>query len=272
MNVLLIGDSGLIGKRLKAYLIDQGHNVVGISRSNSDIDFNCSQPLNDEVKIKLEKYKFDSVIFSAFRIPKNREDDNESLFSENLKIIACVEEIVDLVKPKSIVNLSSMAVYPNESGVYSEASEVKPEKNWNVNYGRSKLKSEQILSHLGIENGIAVAHLRVTQLIDEEGNDLLQKSFDEEYEVNKEITVFANGERESNFIELNYLCKVVELAIIKRLNGVFNAGDQQINYLEFAKKYIQRKGGDVSQIKLVPQGYKTKVIVDCSKLKEALAH
>jgi nucleoside-diphosphate-sugar epimerase len=272
MNVLLIGDSGLIGKRLKDYLIGKGHEVTGVSRSASDIDIDCVLPLTFEAKNKLEKSKFDSVVFSAFRIPKSKEDDNDILLSDNLKIIDCVKEIIDLVKPESVVNFSSMAVYPNVSGSYSETSEVNPEVNWNSNYGRSKLNSEEILTKIAQDKKVNVAHLRVTQLIDEEGSDLLQKSFDEEYDVNNEITVFANGERESNFIGLNYLCEVVELVMNKRLNGVFNAGDKQINYLDFAKKYIHRKGGDVSQIKLVPQGYKTKVIVDCSKLKNAIEH
>lgn len=272
MNVLIIGDSGLIGKRLKGYLIGKGHEVTGISRSGSDIDIDCVLPLTSEAKKRLEKSKFDSIVFSAFRIPKNKEDDNEILLSENLKIIDCVKEIVDLVKPESIINLSSMAVYPNESGTYPETSEVNPEANWNSNYGRSKLCSEELLSKISQDKQISVAHLRVTQLIDEEGSDLLQKSFDEEYDVNEEIRVFANGERESNFIELNYLCEIIEFAMLNKLNGVYNAGDQQINYLDFAKKYIIRKGGNPSQIKLVPQGYKTKVIIDCSKLKNALGH
>lgn len=272
MNVLLIGASGLIGERLSRYLIDQGHNVVGISRSGSDIDIDCTLPLTSEAKTKLERTKFDSVVFSAFIIPKNKEDDNDSLLSDNLKIILCAKEIIELVNPVSVINMSSMAVYPNSSGTYSESSEVNPKANWNSNYGQSKLNSEEIFTKVSLDKNINVAHLRVTQLIDEEGNDLLQKSFDEEYDANNEITVFANGERESNFIELNHLCKVVELSMTKRLNGVYNTGDKQINYLDFAKKYIQRKGGDMSQIKLIPKGYKTKVIVDCSKLKEALAH
>lgn len=272
MNVLLIGDSGLIGKRLKGYLIGKGHNVTGVSRSGSDIDIDCVLPLANEAKNELVNSKFDCVVFSAFRIPKSKEDDNDVLFAENLKIIGCVKEIIDLVNPESVINLSSMAVYPNVSGSYSESSEVNPEANWNSNYGRSKLCSEELLSKISQDKQISVAHLRVTQLIDEEGSDLLQKSFDEEYDVNEEIRVFANGERESNFIELNYLCEVIEVVMLKKLNGVYNTGDQQINYLDFAKKYILRKGGNPSQIKLVPQGYKTKVIVDCSKLKNALAH
>jgi len=272
MNVLLIGDSGLVGKRLKGYLVGQGHYVTGVSRSSSDIAIDCVLPLTKDAKNILGSCKFDSVVFSAFRIPKNKENDNDVLLSENLKIIACVKEIIDLVNPESVINLSSMAVYPNMSGTYSESSEVNPEVNWNSNYGRSKLSSEEVLTTLSQEKRISVAHLRVTQLIDEEGSDLLQKNFDEEYDVNKQITVFANGERESNFITLNYLCEVIELVMIKKLNGIYNAGDQQINYLDFAKKYILRKGGDPSQIKLVDKGYKTKVIIDCSKLKADLGY
>jgi len=270
MNILLLGCNGLIGNRLSKFLKNNHHNVYDVARTNAKINIDFLSPLTSENRIQLINLKIDAIIFTIYKVPIDKKEDTYHLLQDNLTITSSLVNIINLTKPATVVNLSSIAVYPNMSGNYSENFAPNPAVNWNCFYGLSKLCTEQILSNLSLQTKINIVHLRIAQLIDEEGNDALQKSFAQELKKKNTITVFANGERESNFIQLNDLCKIVEKVMMKNLSGIYNTGKIQMNYLDFAKQYIKKHGNKQSKINIISEGYKTKVIIDCSKLKEAL--
>lgn len=265
MNILITGGSGELATNLMSHFSND--TVYSLSRKdNADytIDLSSSHPKFDIIKDKI-----DVVLHCAYVIPYSVDDDVEELFEQNKLITENTISLVNYLKPNVVVHISSIAVYPNISGVFNEKSKVDPDVNWNKNYAYSKLYTEKRLSE-GINTTMNVSHLRVSQILTDNYSDALQKSFFEELKEKNTITVFANGERESNFIYVSRLAVIIDKVIKKGLNGVFNCGDFQQNYLEFAEKFISENGDSKSKIILVEKGSKTIFRLDCSKLEQAL--
>jgi len=270
MNIVIVG-LGLIGKNLQNTFLDKGHSVISVSRRNADINLDLLKPIKvDRLNNKFSK-SIDVVIFTAFKIPKNFDDDNTLLLQENIEIINNFIQLCDVIKPRHIINLSSIAVYKNETGTITENNHLLPSFNGNCYYGLSKINSEQMISNFGNKNKVKVAHLRISQLLDENNLDSLQKSFMDELTSNNSVTLFANGTRESNFIYNSFLAEsIIDKLISNGVDGTYNVGQFQNVYLDFAEKFISKYGDNNTKINLIDKGNSSRIHYDCSKLVNAL--
>ena len=79
------------------------------------------------------------------------------------------------------------------------------------------------------------------------------------------ITLFGNGERISNFIRKDLLIKKVLFFIKNENYGIFNIGDKNLTYKEFAENIISECGNENSKILLTTQGLKSKVYINTGK-------
>ena len=118
---------------------------------------------------------------------------------------------------------------------------------------------------------IRIVHLRISQ-VHGKGmrDDRIIPFMLEELKSENKITVFGNGERTSNFINVDKLVKEIEFFLQEDISGIYNVGDQNISYLELAQELIDQYGDHNSTIEKEPQGNKEKFILDISKLR--LAH
>jgi len=269
MRILITGSSGFIGKKIKSYFENLHHQIIGLALVDADINID----LSDE-KIKLTENLFDQdvdvIIHGAFKIPQSPNGNNNDLYLSNQSISNNLVKIGRIVKPKIIINLSSIAVYPNVSGIFTEESATNPDVNWNSQYGRSKLYTEELFTKEFQNSETKVCHLRIAQLLDENLKDQLQKSFMDEINGSNSITVFANGNRESNFLYTSDLCKIIDKAISNCLNGIYNVGKEQKNYLFLAKEFVLKYGNIDTKINIIEKGTPTKFVLDCSKLLSAI--
>ena len=64
--------------------------------------------------------------------------------------------------PKQVINLSSIAVYPNKDGIFYETSEIRPSANNDGLYGLSKFIGENILDFKCAKSNIV--KLRLAQV------------------------------------------------------------------------------------------------------------
>ncbi|MGB0886941.1 MAG: NAD-dependent epimerase/dehydratase family protein [Vicingaceae bacterium] len=267
MNILITGSSGVIATQLIKYFKELDKNVYTLSR-HKDADYLVDlSSLN--IDFEIVDVKIDVIIHCAFVIPKSFDEDSDEIFRKNKIITDNTVRLVDKIKPKQIINISSIALYPNVSGCFTENSDLNPEVNWNKNYGNSKLYVENTFTEL-INKTCDVCHLRVSQLLADDLTDTLQKNFLQELKEKNTITVFANGKRESNFIFTSKLCSVIDQVIDKSIEGVYNCGDFQQNYLDFAENFIVNYGNDNSKIVLVDKGTPTIFRLNCTKLLKAL--
>ncbi len=275
MNILLTGASGFIGRHLSKYLQDKYNvfNIVSKVKGPDIIENRIVLDLRKRTQVKSyfkefkKRYKIYAVIHLASRMVSGREIKDMSVLYDNLKITESVVEIAELLKPKKIINFSSIAVYPNKDGIYSETSEIRTCVNTECLYGLSKFCSENILDFMLKDKGIVISHLRVSQVYGEGARrDRIIPMMLEELRKKNAITVFGNGERTSNFIEINKLLRFVELFLVKDLKGIYNIGGEHISYRNLARMIIKEHGDRKSKIVMVSKGSKSKFYIDTTRI------
>jgi nucleoside-diphosphate-sugar epimerase len=89
----------------------------------------------------------------------------------------------------------------------------------------------------------------------------------DELERKNTITVFGEGERISNFIELDKVLKVTKLLVKIDRKGIFNIGGENLSYLDLANRLIEKYGNDKSKIIRKKVGSRPKFRLDTSKVK-----
>lgn len=275
MNILITGANGYVGKALSKKL-SLDNNLFFIKNSHifyiedNKIFLNLLDSSHTE---QLSKYQLniDIVIHTASKmaLPETIEDMN--ILYDNIKIYENLVKIVKYFKPKRVVNFSSMAVYPNIDGEYMELSSINPSLNGDAFYGLSKVCGENILNFSLRNIDIKILHLRISQIYsDEMPDNRLYKVMKKELEEKNQITVFGNGERISNFIQMSTLLDIVSFFLNVELDSnveIYNIGENNYSYYEFAKMIIEKYGNKESIIIQNEIGSKSKFILNTDKFE-----
>ncbi len=276
MNILITGANGFIGLHLCNYLKTQKVNTIyKIGRKNiySEINFfesdlskkNSVSVISNNLKNK----KIDVIVHLASRLVGSNQciDDQIKVFDENINITKNMVEITKFLKPKKIINVSSIAVYPNIDGNFKEESQIDMSNNSECFYGLSKFCSEIFFNFTLSKFNINVLNLRIAQVY---GNgmrdDRIFSIMCDELKKNNSITVHGNGERLSNFINIDKLIYFFNIFIKGDYNGTFNVGDQNISYLKLASLIKKQFGNKSSKIIKINKGIKSKFKLNCNKL------
>ena len=277
MNILITGAGGFIGTHLFDSL-NKEHKLFRIfspsnpaSEVNSyTIDLTDRKATLNLIDV-LSKHKIDTIIHLASKMASIDEIENLQTLKDNIVITENLVLLVKKMQPKILIDFSSMSVYPNQSGLFSEDSLPGPQKNTDCFYGLSKYCSEVISDFLLRNENIRIVHLRVAQVYgDRMREDRIFPVMRKELVKKNTITVFGNGERESCFIEINKLVEMIELFIEHEISGVYNVGDDNLSYFELAKKMVEQCGNAESKIVKHPNGNKEKFNLDTTKLRKIL--
>ena len=279
MNILITGAGGFIGNHLCDSL-SREHKLYRIFSSSKDpasdnnsyaVNFEDGQAVENLIRV-LNGQNIDAIIHLASQMASpNKIDDVELLrinnaISENLVLLA------KTVEPKILINFSSMAIYPNVTGLFSEESTPGPQSNRDCVYGLSKYCSEILINFLLRNINISITHLRVAHVHGKRmREDRIIPAMRKELEERNTITVFGNGIRESNFIEIDSLVEVVEFFLTREVSGVFNVGEQNISYYNLAKIVAKKYGNSKTRIIKQPKGSKERFNLDCSKLQKLMS-
>ena len=275
MNIIITGATGFIGKHLTASL-SNNHNILAVSREIKDsaqnsyaIDLrNKDQVSSFSNQLAMGK-RIDVIIHLASRFVTAGNINDLSVLYDNIKITENMVLLVKKVDANKLINFSTIAVYPNISGEFSETSTVRTSENTECIYGLSKICSENLFNYLLKENNISVVHLRLSQ-VDGEGmrNDRIIPIMMNELKNFNKITVFGNGERISNFIHINKVVSLVDMFVENDASGVYNLGDEHQSYFELAKILIEKYGNQESTIVKKNEGSRSQFILNISKLNE----
>lgn len=136
-RVVVLGASGFLGSALTDYLkTAHGRAVVGFSFPT--VDF---RDYEQTINLKNEIFHSDTLIFCAAL--KRQFGDTLASFNSNLKIARNVAALLRLVKPRTVLYMSSAAVYGEDvtNLNISESAPLTPTSY----YGLSKLAAEFIL-------------------------------------------------------------------------------------------------------------------------------
>ena len=275
MNILITGSGGFIGSNLvndlkKDHFIFELYNGKEYCFKGNKII--CNMQNNEHIKKLLnENIKVDIVIHTASILGTKDNINNISLFYDNIKMYENLILIINKFNPSRVINFSSIAVYPNKDGNFSEISEIKPSENTECLYGLSKFCGENILDFFLKEKNIIMIHLRVSQVYGAGmREDRIMKVMEKELKEKNTITVFGKGERISNFIDIETLVYKIKLLLNYSYSNIFNIGKENLSYKELAEKIIMKYGNKDSKIVLLNKGVFSKTKIDCTKEREFL--
>lgn len=279
MNILITGASGFIGRHLSRR-ISIDHSVVRIVSRNAPSESNeFVVDLKDQNDVKkfirtrpFQVFNIDVIIHCAAVLGSAEVDSNDkTVFHDNIRITENMIQLANELKPKRLINLSTIGVYPNQSGIYTEESAVNPGKNAEALYSLSKFCGEELFSFY--LKDIEVVNLRLSQTYgDGMKSDRIYAMYLDELKTNNTISVWGNGERASNFLSIEYCTEMIAKIVSKtKLEGTYNLGEKNISYLDLANDIISRYGNSESRIILHEKGVRAKVIISSSKLLKALS-
>ncbi|WP_107695726.1 NAD-dependent epimerase/dehydratase family protein [Campylobacter concisus] len=275
MNILITGSGGFIGSNLinnlkNEYFILELYNGLEYNFNENKIVCNMQNEEHVE-KLLNEDIKIDIIIHAASVLATKDNVRDLSLFYDNIKIYENLLLIVNKFKPQKLINFSSIAVYPNKDGFFSEISEIRPSLNTECLYGLSKFCGENILDFYLKNKDIKVIHLRLSQVYGPGmREDRIVKLMEKELKETNKITVFGMGKRASNFINIDTLIKKIRIVLNYNSSDIFNIGEENISYKTLAERIIQQYGNKDSVVKLTKVGISSNVIIDCSKEMEVL--
>ena len=274
MKILISGHNGFIAGHLINFLKIE-HEIFTISRqknkdnailNNYAIDLSNVKLVKEKLAESFINEKMDIIIHCAAVItPENNKDI--SIFHENNSITESMIYIAETLNPDKFINLSTIGVYPNKSGIYKENSVIGPSSNHECLYSLSKFCSEELFEFY-LKNKMQVVNLRLAQVFGTGmRQDRIFSIMKDELKRKNTITVFGNGERTSNFIAIDYLIdKIIEVIESIKVKGIFNLGQNNISYTELAEMIIKENGDTSSKIIINKNGVKSKVIIDSSKI------
>jgi len=275
MKILITGSSGFIGNTLVEELVPNNELIL-IDKAKSEKkenfhEINLLNPDLIETAIDNLKLKTVDVLIHCASILATKENHKDiHLLYNNLKITESVIIIAKVLKPKKIINFSTIGVYPNMDGIYTEKSEIKPSQNFEAIYGLSKFCSEELFAFMLNETETQIINLRLAQTIGEGmRNDRIYSIMLSELIKSNKITVWGNGERISSFISIEYLITTIKKIIEKDyIEGTYNIGEKTISYLQLAKDIIDKYGKFDSEIVLLDKGQKSKIYLDTTKINQ----
>ena len=271
-RILITGGAGFVGSHLQGRLEEQGaYQICSVDcrkKSSKDIELDLTN--RDAVVAAVRDGTFsdgqDVVVHLASRLISAENPRDISVLHDNINMAENVAYIAEKSGARKIIHASTMAVYPNKTGTYTEESNPVVSKNSECLYGLSKICSEQILDFLTLQEPTDTVHLRFAQIYGSGmRNDRILSQLEAELKATNCITVYGNGERVSNFIPIESVVDAIAFFIQNDACGTFNIGGEQKSYLQLAEGIIERHGNQDSQIKLVPQGCREQVVLDCSK-------
>ncbi|OGV38773.1 MAG: hypothetical protein A2X48_18275 [Lentisphaerae bacterium GWF2_49_21] len=279
-KILITGCLGFIGRNLYASLkdryevfcVDCAAKPAGIQKNYFRVDLLDSKSVANFAG-KVSGKHFAAVIHTAFLLCGKNDRRSFDYFRKNNLITENMIRLLDAIKFDTLINFSSLAVYPVRNGSFSEESESNMSANTECLYGISKFNSEMLFSFF-LGGKSKVVNLRLCQVYGPGmQDDRLVGAFRKELSEKNTITVYGNGKRISNFLHVSDLCGAVRTVLEEPVTGTYNLGcSRNISYRELAEKIISAKGDKFSKIVKVPQGSSAKAAIGTFKFEKTFKY
>lgn len=270
-NVLITGASGFLGRHLKTELASD-YNLILSGRHEGTDEYYLDLLSQDSIENFLEiigNIHIDAVIHTAGRLVNGNMSVEEQMnvFEDNLKITRNMIKIIKRTRCETLINCSSIAVYPNEDGFYNEESVVRMSCNTDCLYGLSKFCAENMFDY-EVQKECRIIHLRLAQIYGEGLRDdriipIMKKSIVEK----NMIEVYGNGERVSSFVSVGFACEIVRIILQnEKAKGIYNVGEENLSYKQLAERVKEKYGDENTIIKLIEKGSRKKFYLNTEKL------
>ncbi|MEE2821225.1 MAG: NAD(P)-dependent oxidoreductase [Pseudomonadota bacterium] len=257
-KVAVIGASGFVGQNICFELSNKGFEVVGVNRKSADISEKSS------LRQLVEMLRgVDLIVFAAAKAPARNVSDlvlNDFMFANFLKV-------VEQIKPKFILNISSDAVFGDQTDALKEDSIRAPESI----HGIMHLSREILLSQLDIDCAI----LRPTLIYgpNDPHNGYGPNKFIRQALSGQKIELFGRGEEVRDHVYIGDVARLAERILTERFVGSLNAvSGQPISFKDVAEIVLDKVGSaSLSSIDFInrvgPMPHNGYRVFDTSKLK-----
>ena len=276
MRIIITGSNGFLGKEL-VKVLSKDHIIIHINRRDSFIDDSlrlevdlADESLIQQLIVEDKIGHADILINTSAKTASPGSINDLSLLFENAKISKSVSDIAKKAGVSKVVNISSMSVYPNIDGNYKETDLVDPSPNNDCIYGLSKFNSEVLIDFYLKKHVETICHLRLAML---EGEGLrpdgLVSVMKQEMFSSHSITIFGNGERLLNIIDITQAASYVSHFVDNDIKGIYNVGDQCLSIESLATRIA---GQSKTKIIKVGTGNNNKFKLDISKVNALVSN
>jgi len=216
MNILITGSSGFLGTAVRDCFLQKKHHLFSIQRPKYDL-------LNTASLKRLAKAlpTIDVIIHLAAQVPRKAIEDTGALFGANMRLTQNLLTVFGQ-KTKAIVYASTIEVYgriPRTTRI-SERTSTHP-TTW---YGKSKLKSEQLICDMGKRMHIPIAVLRFSPLYGP--GDTISRAIPNfiQRALSGEIIETKGGRNRRDYLHKEDAARAILLAVEQNADGIFCIG------------------------------------------------
>ena len=242
MRVLVVGSTGIIGRKLIANLSHGGCGVVSASRGRNSDEHNSIRidlaTISEDVKIIEKLENFDSAVLCA-AVTNLRECERDPIATSQINVSAQVTLTKALLGAgtQKVIFLSSNRVFDGKSANTSKFAKY----SFTTEYGRQKARAETELLKLGR----AVRVIRLTKVLTEDNprlNDWVSK-----LKSGREVKAFVDVMVSP--VTLDDTVKVISEVVESEGESInqFSAIDE-ISYFEMAQFVAKFLGVDERQV------------------------
>ena len=131
MKIVIAGGSGFVGQKLTTILLNEGHEVIILSRKESNVDGNIKYVkwLQEDTTPENAIVSADAFInFAGVSINEGRwtADHRKQIYDSRMEATDELLRIISILqkKPSVLVNASAIGIYPaSQDNVYTEKSQ-----------------------------------------------------------------------------------------------------------------------------------------------------
>lgn len=244
MNILLTGSTGFLGTSVSRVLEKKGYTVLNLSRPQYD--------LLDISSLKRARRAFpavDYMVHLAAVVPRKAVEDTGALFGANMRL---TQNLLTVFGPhtKGMLHASTIEVYgriPRTQKI-TERTPAHP-TTW---YGKSKLKSEQLVLKTGKSMGIPTAVLRFSPLYGP--GDMISRAIPNfiSRAIAGETIEVKNPQNKRDYLHKEDAARAIFLAITKLAHGIFCIGTGHAVTIGAAARIIRDRINPLLPIYTIP--------------------
>lgn len=251
-SVLVTGASGLCGAHVADWLAADPDRFVVATTARRPLDRveYVRHDLRTAIPDDVFPERLDAIVHCAAAVDEHAE--GYDIVDDNLRAAVNLLALARARGARTIVNLSSIAVYGSSSAVPGAVAESAPLHPTSA-YGLAKLLVESALSAAG--PGIAVSHLRLSYVL---APEMPERYFlvriAQRLAAGEPIEVVNADTTRFSFVEVEDVARACAAALEQRADGAFNlAADAQPTPREVIDAIATRHPDSASQRRMVEQ-------------------
>ena len=238
MYKLITGSNGFIGNHYREKSKEK--NVIYGSISSKNKDNFIFKPQYEDIEEVLDGYEVETIIHMASIIPNSYDSSDYNLFIRNIDMFNNIYNYCLKHKVKKLIYISSF-------GSMTDLSDLDI-KDF---YTMSKIVGEHYCKMLS-NKGVNTIILRLPSPYGVGGNEnsVIHK-FINLARSNKDITIFNNGEREQNFVNIKDVLQAINLSEKYNGSGTFDIVDERVYNMRDLAEIIIDLTNSKSEIKSI---------------------